>query len=182
MLRAYDKATGKDAGAVYLPAQSTGGAMTYMVNGVQYIVIAVGGNIGGRNQAQFMAFRFPPPSPGASNVMWALPAAPRLVSALTCHKPLMPSYRQPNLKWSWVQKCRLVAQPTAQHTRHPMALNQNSKQNRPVFSQSRLFRERRLHHRLRGNCRTEKVGGIAVGLASDEPTCMTIASLNASAL
>jgi len=42
-----------------LPAQSTGGPMTYMVNGVQYIVIAVGGNINGRPQAQFMAFRLP---------------------------------------------------------------------------------------------------------------------------
>ena len=29
--------------------------MTYMVNGVQYIAIAVGGNINGRPQAQFMA-------------------------------------------------------------------------------------------------------------------------------
>ncbi len=60
MLRAYDKATGKDVGAVYMPAQSTGGPMTYMVNGVQYILIAVGGNFNGRNQAQFMAFRLPP--------------------------------------------------------------------------------------------------------------------------
>ena len=59
MLRAYDKATGRDAGAVYMPAQATGGPMTYMVNGVQYIVIAVGGNINGRPQAQFMAFRLP---------------------------------------------------------------------------------------------------------------------------
>jgi len=42
-----------------MPAQSTGGPMTYMVNGVQYIVIAVGGNINGRPQAQFMAFRLP---------------------------------------------------------------------------------------------------------------------------
>jgi len=59
MLRAYDKPTGRDVGAVYMPAQSTGGPMTYMVNGVQYIVIAVGGNINGRPQAQFMAFRLP---------------------------------------------------------------------------------------------------------------------------
>ena len=59
MLRAYDKATGRDVGAVYMPAPTTGGPMTYMVNGVQYIVIAVGGNIGGRQQAQFMAFRLP---------------------------------------------------------------------------------------------------------------------------
>jgi quinoprotein glucose dehydrogenase len=60
MLRAYDKLTGQRVGAVYMPAQTTGGPMTYMVNGTQYIVIAVGGNIGGKNQAQFMAFRVPP--------------------------------------------------------------------------------------------------------------------------
>jgi quinoprotein glucose dehydrogenase len=58
-LRAYDKATGREAGTVYMPAQATGGPMTYMVNGVQYIAIAVGGNINGRQQAQFMAFRLP---------------------------------------------------------------------------------------------------------------------------
>jgi quinoprotein glucose dehydrogenase len=59
MLRAYDKTTGQRVGAVYMPAQTTGGPMTYMVGGVQYIVIAVGGNIDGKNQAQFMAFRVP---------------------------------------------------------------------------------------------------------------------------
>ena len=42
-LRAYDKATGKDAGAVWMPAGQTGSPMTYMVNGKQYIVLAVGG-------------------------------------------------------------------------------------------------------------------------------------------
>ena len=62
MMRAYDKATGKEVGAVYMPAQTTGGPMTYMVNGVQYIVIAVGGNINGKNQAQFMAYRIPGPA------------------------------------------------------------------------------------------------------------------------
>lgn len=59
MLRAYNKATGQDAGAIYMPAQATGGPMTYMVDGVQYVAIAVGGNIDGKNQAQFMAFRLP---------------------------------------------------------------------------------------------------------------------------
>jgi quinoprotein glucose dehydrogenase len=59
MLRAYDKTTGRDAGAVYMPAPATGGPMTYTVNGVQYIAIGVGGNINGRPQAQFMAFRLP---------------------------------------------------------------------------------------------------------------------------
>jgi quinoprotein glucose dehydrogenase len=43
MLRAYDKATGKDAGAVYMPAPQSGSPMTYMLNGQQYIVVAVSG-------------------------------------------------------------------------------------------------------------------------------------------
>ena len=43
MLRAYDKATGKEAGAVFMPTGQTGSPMTYMVNGKQYIVIAIGG-------------------------------------------------------------------------------------------------------------------------------------------
>jgi quinoprotein glucose dehydrogenase len=43
MLRAYDKATGSEVGAVYLPAPQTGSPMTYMLNGRQYIVVAVSG-------------------------------------------------------------------------------------------------------------------------------------------
>ncbi|HLJ22977.1 MAG TPA: pyrroloquinoline quinone-dependent dehydrogenase [Candidatus Acidoferrales bacterium] len=43
MLRAYDKATGKDAGAVYMPAPQSGSPMTYMLNGQQYVVVAVSG-------------------------------------------------------------------------------------------------------------------------------------------
>jgi quinoprotein glucose dehydrogenase len=42
-LRAYDKATGADAGKVFMPAPQTGSPMTYMVNGVQYIAVAVSG-------------------------------------------------------------------------------------------------------------------------------------------
>jgi len=55
MLRAYDKPSGREMGAVYMPAQQTGGPMTYMVNGVQYLVVAVGGQGG----AEFIAFRLP---------------------------------------------------------------------------------------------------------------------------
>ena len=44
MLRAYDKATGKEVGAVYMPTQQSGTPMTYMLNGKQYIVVAIGGN------------------------------------------------------------------------------------------------------------------------------------------
>jgi glucose dehydrogenase len=43
LLRAYDKQTGKDAGAVYMPMGQTGSPMTYLLNGKQYIVVAVSG-------------------------------------------------------------------------------------------------------------------------------------------
>jgi quinoprotein glucose dehydrogenase len=43
MLRAYDKATGAEAGAVYMPGAQTGSPMTYMLNGKQYIALAVSG-------------------------------------------------------------------------------------------------------------------------------------------
>jgi quinoprotein glucose dehydrogenase len=56
MLRAYDKASGKDAGAVYMPAPQSGSPMTYMLNGRQYIVVAIsGGNYAG----ELLAFRLP---------------------------------------------------------------------------------------------------------------------------
>jgi quinoprotein glucose dehydrogenase len=42
-LRAYDKATGQDAGMVPMPAGETGAPMTYMLNGKQYIVVPVSG-------------------------------------------------------------------------------------------------------------------------------------------
>ena len=53
MLRAYDKATGKEVGAVWMPAQQSGSPMTYMVNGKQYIVIAVSG---GAYSGEYLAF------------------------------------------------------------------------------------------------------------------------------
>jgi len=43
MLRAYDKQTGAEVGAVWMPAQQSGNPMTYMVDGRQYIIVAVGG-------------------------------------------------------------------------------------------------------------------------------------------
>jgi quinoprotein glucose dehydrogenase len=43
MLRAYNKATGEDAGAVYMPAPQTGSPITYMLNGEQYVAVPVSG-------------------------------------------------------------------------------------------------------------------------------------------
>jgi quinoprotein glucose dehydrogenase len=48
LLHAYEKATGKELGNVFLPAPGTGTPMTYQLNGRQYIVLAVsGGNYSG---------------------------------------------------------------------------------------------------------------------------------------
>jgi len=43
MLRAYNKQTGAEVGAVYMPAQQSGSPMTYLANGKQYIIVAVSG-------------------------------------------------------------------------------------------------------------------------------------------
>jgi len=56
MLRAFDKASGKDAGAVYMPTGQTGTPMTYMLNGKQYIVVAIGA---ANYPAELVAFRLP---------------------------------------------------------------------------------------------------------------------------
>jgi quinoprotein glucose dehydrogenase len=56
MLRAYDKVTGKEVGAVFMPAAQSGSPMTYMVNGKQYIVVAISG---GAYSGEYLAFRLP---------------------------------------------------------------------------------------------------------------------------
>ena len=43
MLRAYDKATGTEVGSVFMPAPQTGSPMTYLLNGRQYLVVAISG-------------------------------------------------------------------------------------------------------------------------------------------
>jgi quinoprotein glucose dehydrogenase len=61
MLRAYDKATGREVGSVYMPAPQTGSPMTYLHEGRQYIVVAIGS---AQHGSEFMAFRLPN-QPGA---------------------------------------------------------------------------------------------------------------------
>jgi quinoprotein glucose dehydrogenase len=56
MLRAYDKKTGEQTGAVWMPAPQSGSPMTYMLQGKQYIVVAVGG---GNYSAEYVAFALP---------------------------------------------------------------------------------------------------------------------------
>jgi quinoprotein glucose dehydrogenase len=56
MLRAYDKATGQEVGAVYMPAPQTGSPMTYFYNGKQHVVLAISG---AGYSAELVAFRLP---------------------------------------------------------------------------------------------------------------------------
>ena len=56
MLRAYDKGTGKEVGAVFMPAPQTGSLMTYSLSGRQYIVVPISG---GSYSGEFVAYRLP---------------------------------------------------------------------------------------------------------------------------
>jgi quinoprotein glucose dehydrogenase len=56
LLRAYDKATGQDAGAVYMAAPQTGSPMTYLLNGKQYVVVSISG---GNYPGELVAFKLP---------------------------------------------------------------------------------------------------------------------------
>ena len=56
MLRAYDKATGEEQGAVYMPAAVSGSPMTYLHEGRQYIVTAIGN---GGHVGELIAYRLP---------------------------------------------------------------------------------------------------------------------------
>ncbi len=56
MLRAYDKTNGKQVGAVWMPAPQSGSPMTYLLDGKQYIVVAVSG---GNYSGEYLAFKLP---------------------------------------------------------------------------------------------------------------------------
>ena len=56
MLRAYDKVTGQERGALPLPAAQTGSPMTYVLDGRQYLVVAVAART---HPGELMAFTLP---------------------------------------------------------------------------------------------------------------------------
>ncbi|GGI77047.1 quinate dehydrogenase [Polymorphobacter multimanifer] len=56
MLRAYDKGNGKEVGAVYMAGPQSGSPMSYMVNGKQYIIVAVSG---GTYSGEYIAYTLP---------------------------------------------------------------------------------------------------------------------------
>ncbi len=56
MFRAYDKATGNEVGKILMPAPQSGSPMTYLVDGKQYIVVAISG---GSYSGEYVAYTLP---------------------------------------------------------------------------------------------------------------------------
>ena len=56
MLRAYDKTSGKEVGALWMPAPQSGSPMTYSVDGRQFIIVAISG---GPYSGEYLAFSLP---------------------------------------------------------------------------------------------------------------------------
>jgi quinoprotein glucose dehydrogenase len=57
MLRAYDKQTGQEVGAVWMPAPQSGSPMTYKgQDGRQYFIVAISG---GNYSGEYLAFALP---------------------------------------------------------------------------------------------------------------------------
>ena len=56
MFRAYDKATGREVGTVFMAAPQSGSPMTYLADGKQYIVVAISG---GSYSGEYVAFALP---------------------------------------------------------------------------------------------------------------------------
>jgi quinoprotein glucose dehydrogenase len=57
MLRAYDKGTGREVGAVYMPAPQSGSPMTYLHGGEQYVLVAISG---AQYSGELLALKLPP--------------------------------------------------------------------------------------------------------------------------
>ena len=73
MLRAYDKATGADAGGIFMPAPQSGSPMTYMLNGQQYLAVAISG---GNYSGELVVYKLPSGDAGAAPATQSQ-AAPR---------------------------------------------------------------------------------------------------------
>jgi quinoprotein glucose dehydrogenase len=56
MLRAYEKTNGREVGAVLMAAPQSGSPMTYLVDGKQYVVVAISG---GNYSGEYVAFTLP---------------------------------------------------------------------------------------------------------------------------
>ena len=56
MLRAYDKTTGREVGAVWMPAAQSGSPMTYLANNRQFIIVGVSG---GNYSGEYIAYALP---------------------------------------------------------------------------------------------------------------------------
>ncbi len=98
-LRAYDKATGKEVGAVFMPAPQSGSPMTYMLNGQQYIAVAISG---GRYAGELLAFKL---GAGGGAAATAQTQAARPAPAAAADGPLYTAVQAAHGRELYGQQC-----------------------------------------------------------------------------
>jgi mono/diheme cytochrome c family protein len=99
-LRAYEKSTGKELGAVFMPAPQSGSPMTYMWNGKQYIAVAISG---GNYPAELVAFKLP--AGGQTPQRVSATAAPRPAAAVGPNTPLYTAAQAARGRALYGQQC-----------------------------------------------------------------------------
>ena len=100
-LRAYDKATGKEVGAIFMPAPQSGSPMTYMLNGQQYIAVAISG---GSYSGELVAFKLAS-GDGASAPRPMQAAAPRASAPAPADGPLYTAAQAERGRGLYNQQC-----------------------------------------------------------------------------
>ena len=104
MLRAYDKATGKEVGAIFMPAPQSGSPMTYMLNGQQYLAIAISG---GNYSAELVVYKLPSGNAGspATQSRAMQPAQPAAAQVAASSAPLYTAAQAGRGQAQYTQQC-----------------------------------------------------------------------------
>jgi quinoprotein glucose dehydrogenase len=111
MLRAYDKATGKEVGAIYMEAPQSGSPMTYMLDGQQYLAIAISG---GNYSAELVAYKLPSASdaaPATTTQVQPPPAAIAPQAAPQAGGPIYTAAQAARGQTLYTQRCAVCHGP-----------------------------------------------------------------------
>jgi mono/diheme cytochrome c family protein len=104
MLRAYDKATGHEVGAIFMPAPQSGSPMTYLLNGQQYLAIAISG---GNYSAELVVYKLPSGNAGsaATQSRPMQPAQPAAAQVAASSAPLYTAAQAGRGHAQYTQQC-----------------------------------------------------------------------------
>jgi mono/diheme cytochrome c family protein len=104
MLRAYDKATGKEVGAIFMPAPQSGSPMTFLLNGQQYLAIAISG---GNYSAELVVYKLPSGNAGspATQSQAMQPTQPAAAQVAASSAPLYTASQADRGHAQYTQQC-----------------------------------------------------------------------------